>query len=238
MLRNSCRTCAIRDKALCQVLPDGALTELNQIARRRKVHAGAQIFDQTAEQALVANVVAGVVRLSRSLADGRTQIVGLQFPGEFIGRPFATSCDLLIEAATDVELCYFTQKQFEALLLKYADLKALFLQRTIEQLDAARDWMLLLGRKTAEERVASFILLCVEKGKAVSCVTRDNLSEMRLELPLSRTDIASFLGLTIETVARMIKRIERSGAIDIHKGRGLSIIDFGKLRQLAEQDQP
>lgn len=238
MLRNACRTCAIRDKALCRSLPEDALAQLNQIARRRKVHAGQQIFDNAAEQPVVANLVSGVARLSRSLADGRTQIVGLQFPAEFIGRPFSSSGNVLVEAATDVELCYFSQRQFEALLLNFTDLKAQFLRRTIEQLDEAREWMLLLGRKTAEERVASLILLCLEKGTSVACDGLEAGDDRQLDLPLSRTDMASYLGLTIETVARMIKRVERAGAIKIGRGRRLSITNIAKLRELAERDRP
>lgn len=238
MLRNKCLACSIRDKALCRALPEGALIRLNQIARHRKVRAGARVFDDSTELPIVANVVSGVVRLSRSLVDGRTQIVGLQFPTEFIGRPFMSSGDVLIEAAIDVELCYFSQRQFEEMLISYGDLKALFLQRTIQQLDAARDWMLLLGRKTAEERVASLIMLCAEKSQIEPCAGNGAANELRLELPLSRTDMASFLGLTIETVARMIKRIERAGAIVIGKGRAISVIDGTKLRALAENNRP
>jgi CRP/FNR family transcriptional regulator len=80
MLRNNCLSCAIRDRAICQALPDAALVQLNQMARRRTVKAGQRIFEDGADVPMVANIVSGVVRLSKSLADGRTQIVGLMFP--------------------------------------------------------------------------------------------------------------------------------------------------------------
>lgn len=234
MLRNNCRVCAIRNQSLCRALPDGALVQLNQIARRRTIKSGGRIFDNTSEHPIVANIVTGVARLSRSLADGRTQIVGLNFPTEFIGRPFAQDQELLIEAATEVELCYFSQKQFETLLLAYPELKSLFLQRTMEQLDQARDWMLLLGQKTAAERVASLLLLCAEKAQTGTCDSISPESTMNFELPLSRTDMASFLGLTIETVGRMIKRIESTSAIRVERGRGITILDREKLRRLVD----
>ena len=107
MLRNNCLSCAIRDRAICQALPDAALIQLNQMARRRTVKAGQRIFEDGADVPMVANIVSGVVRLSKSLADGRTQIVGLMFPTEFLGRPFSASSGVMAEAATNVVLCYF-----------------------------------------------------------------------------------------------------------------------------------
>ena len=237
MSRLNCRSCAMRDRTLCQALPDTALAQLNQIARRRRVHAGSRLFESDSEPVMVANVVSGVVRISNSLSDGRTQIVGLQFPGEFVGRPFTTDTTTLAEAATDVELCCYTQRQFEALLGTYTGMKELFLQRTIEQLDEAREWMLLLGRKTAEEKVASLILLCSEKMQPTDCAGSMERST-RIELPLSRTEMADFLGLTLETVGRMIRRLQESGAITVHPGRGLTINDPAKLRHHAEKEQP
>jgi CRP/FNR family transcriptional regulator len=227
----------MRDRTLCQALPDAAIAQLNQIARRRRVHAGSRLFEPDSEPVMVANVVSGVVRISNSLADGRTQIVGLQFPGEFVGRPFATESTVLAEAATDVELCCYTQRQFESLVATYGGMKELFLKRTIEQLDEAREWMLLLGRKTAEERVASLILLCAEKMQPPDCAGGSERSQ-RIDLPLSRTEMADFLGLTLETVGRMIRRLQESGAVTVHPGRGITINDVASLRRHAEKEQP
>ena len=227
----------MRDRTLCQALPDAAIAQLNQIARRRRVHAGSRLFEPDSEPVMVANVVSGVVRISNSLADGRTQIVGLQFPGEFVGRPFATASTVLAEAATDVELCCYTQRQFESLVATYGGMKELFLKRTIEQLDEAREWMLLLGRKTAEERVASLILLCAEKMQPPDCAGGSERSQ-RIDLPLSRTEMADFLGLTLETVGRMIRRLQESGAVMVHPGRGITINDVASLRRHAEKEQP
>lgn len=236
MLRNNCRNCVIRDSTLCRALPESALNQLNLVARRRKLGAGARLLDADLETPMVANIVSGVVRLSKSLADGRTQIVGLQFPTEFLGQPFTRNAALLAEAATDVELCCFPQAQFEAMLLAHNGLKELFTQRVMQQLDAARDWMLLLGRKTAEERVATLILYCAEKLADDTCAGPAEVSGMEMELPLSRTEMADFLGLTLETVGRMIKRLEQAGVVDIRKGRGLHIRDGEALRRHAASE--
>lgn len=237
VIRHTCRNCAIKDEALCRVLPEAAMSQLNLIARRRKVRAGARIFSEGLEPPHVANIISGVIRLSKSLADGRTQIVALQFPAEFVGRPFMPDGGVLAEAATDVELCTYTAQQFETLLLAHEGMQKLLLQRMTEQMDAARDWMLLLGRKTAEERVASLILMCAEKSLGRGCGAGAELDRLRIELPLSRTEIADFLGLTLETVGRMIKRLEQAGAIDIQSGRGISIRNAALLRARSQTDQ-
>lgn len=234
MRRNYCRTCPIRDASICQALPTSALAELNHMAWRRKIRSGGSIFGTGVETGIVANIVSGVVRLSRSLGDGRTQIVGLQFAPEFIGRPFSGSGNISAEAATDVELCCFSKPQFEALLRAHRGLQELLVQRMLQDLDQAREWMLLLGRKTALERVATLLLLCAEKMRGSECGEGSEINRLTFELPLSRTEMAEYLGLTLETVSRMLRSLAQSGIISIHRGRGITINDPQELRRHAE----
>ena len=224
MRSNYCRTCPIRDVALCRALPTSALAELSRMAWRRHVRAGSPIFSNGAEGGIVANIVSGAVRLSRSLGDGRTQIVGLQFPPEFIGRPFAENGTIVAEAATDVELCCFSKPQFEGLLRAHRGMQELLIQRMLQDLDHAREWMLLLGRKTALERVATLLLLCAEKMRGSDCG----------EESVARTEMAEYLGLTLETVSRRLKTLAQAGIIAIHRGRGMTILDPQELRRRAE----
>jgi CRP/FNR family transcriptional regulator, anaerobic regulatory protein len=238
MARNKCRTCAVRDVALCRTLPPDALAELNQIARRRKVPAGQRLFDQDQQPPLVANIVSGVARLSRSLDDGRTQIVALQFAPDFVGRPYAASGSVLIEAATDMELCCFARSHFNALLDSHGRLKELLIEHMSRSLEQAREWMLLLGRKTAEERVASLVFHCAERMRARDCAPEAGFEGMQFEMPLSRTEMADFLGLTLETVGRMMQRLARSGVIEIQRRRGIRIVDIARLRLAAAHNNP
>lgn len=234
MRSNYCRTCPIRDVALCRALPTSALAELSRMAWRRHVRAGSPIFSNGAEGGIVANIVSGAVRLSRSLGDGRTQIVGLQFPPEFIGRPFAENGTIVAEAATDVELCCFSKPQFEGLLRAHRGMQELLIQRMLQDLDHAREWMLLLGRKTALERVATLLLLCAEKMRGSNCGEESVADQLTFDLPLSRTEMAEYLGLTLETVSRMLKTLAQAGIIAIHRGRGMTILDPQELRRHAE----
>lgn len=197
--------------------------------------AGRELFGADEAATVVATVLSGVAKVSVSLPDGRTQVVGLLFPSDFIGRPFAGTAAPLAEAATDVELCFFERSRFEALLLEHKGLEEHFVRRITADLDAARDWMLLLGHKSAEERVASLILHCLQRLAPETSCEPNGEARLRLELPLSRSEIAQYLGLTIETVSRMLKRLATDAVIAIGPGRGIGVIDRAKLESRAER---
>lgn len=233
-MRLSCRGCAIRSRALCRALPDTTLQQINRLSRRRRVPAGRALFNDEEAAKFVATVLSGVAKVSVSLPDGRTQVVGLHFPSDFIGRPFAGSIPPLTEAATDVELCYFERSRFEALLAEHKGLEELFVRQMTRELDTAREWMLLLGHKSAEERIASLLLLCLRRLAPNDCEAPERAEEVRFLLPLSRTEIAQFLGLTIETVSRMLKRLSVDGVIGIETGRGVVVRDREELGRRAE----
>ena len=201
--------------------------------------AGRAVFNEDEAASFVATVLSGVAKVSVSIPDGRTQVVGLHFPSDFIGRPFAGSIPSLTEAATDLELCCLERSRFEALLTEHKDFEELFVQRMTRELDAAREWMLLLGHKTAEERTASLLLLCLRRLGSSPCpvLAAPHTEALRFSLPLSRTEIAQFLGLTIETVSRMLKRLADDGVIAVESGRGIVVRDRDELARRAEANR-
>ena len=146
----------VRDKSLCGSLNDEELTTLNRIGRPRRLDRGETLVWAGDEALHCANLLSGVLKLSASTADGREQIVGLLYPSDFVGRPFAEEAEHSVTALTDVELCVFPRKPFEAALENHVRMERLLLRRTLAALDEARARMLMLGRKTAEEKVASF----------------------------------------------------------------------------------
>ncbi|MEZ5852674.1 MAG: Crp/Fnr family transcriptional regulator [Hyphomicrobiaceae bacterium] len=209
--------------------------QINRIAGHRRIAAGRSIFAGQDDVPRVANIVSGVVKLSTSLPDGRTQVVGLLFASDFIGRPFSEQADLLTEAATDVELCCLDQRQFESLLQTNEGLREAFFRRVTSDLDSARNWMLLLGQKTAEERVASLIHHCYSRLRTPDGDGTDSGQDGDpFDLPLSRTEIAQFVGLTVETVSRMLGRLQSAGVIEIGSGRSICIKDATGLAQRAQ----
>ncbi|MEM7777140.1 MAG: Crp/Fnr family transcriptional regulator [Pseudomonadota bacterium] len=239
----SCDTCAIRHRALCGVLSAEEIQKINAIAFRRTFAPNEMILNDRETPEFFGNIISGVVKLSKMMADGRQQIVGLQFASDFIGRPFATRNPFFAEAASEVVLCCFRKKQFEDLVREMPDLEHRMFQHTLDELDAARAWMVLLGRKSAEERIASFINLVVERAQASSGCRSDFMADsgaanLRIELPLTRAEIADYLGLTIETVSRQFTRLKSRGIIDTAKGRQILVHDVGVLRDVAGEEDP
>ena len=139
------------------------------------------------------------------------------------------------EAATEVEICTFSNAAFERLVGEYPGLQSRLFQHTLDELDAARDWMLLLGRKSAREKVASLLLMIARRSVAVGCLPRDPDSVLAFDLPLSRTEIADCLGLTIETVSRQLKSLKDAGVIALPTLRHVELSSLARLEAVAEQ---
>jgi CRP/FNR family transcriptional regulator len=182
-----------------------------------------------------ATVLCGVVKLSKTLSDGRQQIVSLLFPGDFLGRPYRAEFPYTAETATEVQLCCYGRMIFEGFLEEQANLKQMFLERTLDAVDAARDWMLLLGRKTARERVAA-LLLTILRRTSPSCPDCARDAHGQLIMPLSRTEMADYLGLRLETVSRQLKQLEGLGIIKRIDTRRVAVRDVRMLAEAAGPD--
>ena len=231
----ACDTCIVRNRAICAALDHDELSLLNRIGRRRNLVAGESLMWEGEDSILVANVVEGVLKLSTGTEDGREQIVGVVYPSDFIGRPFGPTTFHGVTALTDARVCLFGRSDFDAFARAHPALEHKLLERTLAELDRTRRWMLLLGRKSAGERLASFLLELSERLTVPACAhvaddlaaTESGLS--RFTLPFSRQQIADVLGLTIETVSRQFTRLKAEGAIDLPSRREVAIIDRALL---------
>lgn len=220
---NSCQTCLIRDRAICSSLSAPELESINRIGRRVNVHRGQTLMWEGDDSSLVANVIDGVLKLSTSTADGREQIVGVVYPSDFIGRPFGSTTQHSVTALSDAQVCMFTRSAFDEFAREHPALEHKLLQRTLNELDRARHWMLLLGRKSAGERVATFLLEMAQRLADSNCSGIEDAQ--RFDLPLSRQQMADLLGLTIETVSRQLTRLRQAGIIDLPDRRAVVILD-------------
>jgi CRP/FNR family transcriptional regulator, anaerobic regulatory protein len=230
-----CRQCTVRHRAVCGAMDDDQLAKLSAIAHRRKVPTGQIIMSDQEPASFFANIISGTIKLTKTTADGRQQIVGLLFPPDFLGRAFRRSNPYFAEAASDLEICVFPKDAFERLAGEYPELEHRLFERALDELDAAREWMLLLGRKTAEEKVADFLHLLARRSLLTHCADHASAS---FELPLSRADIADYLGLTIETVSRQITRLKIAGVIRLVNNRLIEVPDLDALSRVAGQDAP
>ena len=221
----ACDTCVVRNRAICSALDAGELAALNSISRRRSLSPGESLMWEGEDSILVANVIDGVLKLSTGTEDGREQIVGVVYPSDFIGRPFGSTTGHGVTALTEAQVCVFTRRDFDAFAREHPALEHKLLQRTLGELDRTRRWMLLLGRKSAGERVASFLLEMSERLVEQGCQGTHEHPLARFTLPFSRQQVADVLGLTIETVSRQFTRLKSEGLIDLPSRREVAIVD-------------
>ena len=222
-----CRSCNVRHSGICGALDIGQLRALARHTRSTRHEVGSELFGDETDITSYANVVSGVIKLMKVLEDGRQQVVGLKFANDFIGRIHARSNSLSAEAASEVELCQVPRSILEALLQENRTLEQRLMKETLRELDEAREWMVTLGRKSAAERVASFLYLIALHVRP----SLDHVSaEIEYDLPLTRSDMADFLGLSIETVSRQLTELRRMEIVVIRNKRHVTVPDTERLR--------
>ncbi|MYZ48748.1 cyclic nucleotide-binding domain-containing protein [Rhizobiales bacterium L72] len=224
-----CGGCAIRGVAICTSLTEGDRHALRAMGQPRHYGAGDTIFGEDERFGFLANVVSGVVKLSKTLPDGRQQIIGVEFAGDFLGRIYRDRTSFRAEAVTPVHLCCYPRARFEALVAATRGLEERLFRDALDELDSAREWMVLLGRQSAREKVARFLQM-IARRNAGGC---GPALGARFELPLSRADMADFLGLTVETVSRQMTRLKTEGLIRISNNRIIEVEDVGDLEAAA-----
>jgi len=225
---SACLTCGARAFSVCGSLQSDELAELDALAERDFVGAGDALIRQGDEAAHLFNISSGSVRVYRLLPDGRRQITGFLFAGDFVGLGAGDRYAFSVEAIEDATLCRFRKREYLALIRERPTLEAALLERATHELAAAQKQMLLLGRKTARERVASFLFDLPDLDPVRPS------DEGHVRLPMTRTEIADYLGLTIETVSRELTRLKSTGLIEILSLKALRVIQPERLRALAD----
>ncbi len=230
--RAKCSECPIRHRAICSRCEDDELATLESIKSYKVFKAGEPILWRGDPLTFVASVVEGVATLAKTMEDGRTQTVGLLFASDFIGRPGRREIDYDVVAATDVTLCCFQRKPFERLIAATPHISERLLEMSLDELDAAREWMVLLGRKTAREKIATFVEMLMRR----QFLGRKAQSEQALDMPLTRDDIANYLGLTLETVSRQLNAMKKEGILRFTDRRRFEVADFRALHKATGDD--
>ena len=230
---SDCMSCVVRNRAICSALNPDELGALSKLGRKQVVSRGQTLVWEGDESLVVANVIRGVLKLGVSTADGREQIVGVVFPSDFIGRPFGKESPYSVNALTDAEVCIFTRSSFDDFAKDHPDLQHKLLQRTLDELDRARQWMMLLGRKTASERIATLLLEISNRLGNTGCSSIAPFLD-QFELPMDRQHMGDVLGLTIETVSRQLTKLKEAEMIALPDRRTVVIKDRQRLQNLAE----
>ncbi len=231
---HDCGDCPIRHRAVCSRCEDDELTQLEQIKYYRSFQAGQTVIWSGDRMDFVASVVTGVATLSQTMEDGRRQMVGLLLPSDFVGRPGRATVAYDVTATTDLVMCCFRKKPFEEMMLSTPHVGQRLLEMTLDELDSAREWMLLLGRKTAREKIAS--LLSIIARRDASLGVKQSSKRFVFDLPLTREEMADYLGLTLETVSRQMSALRKDKVISLDGKRHVTIEDFNALQEAAGDD--
>lgn len=226
-----CSECPIRHRAVCARCDDDELALLESMKTYRSFAAGDVILWRGEPLEFVASVVKGVATLSKTMEDGRTQMVGLLLPSDFIGRPGRTEIDFDVTATVDVTLCCFDRVRFETLVQDTPHVAQRLMELALDELDAARDWMLLLGRKTAREKIATFVEMLSRRSNH-----DEGIHPQSIELHMTRDQIANYLGLTLETVSRQFNALKKDGIIDFSDRRHFTVSDLAGLHDETGDD--
>lgn len=221
--QSHCLECPSLARGLCKALREEELARLSAGAWHRRFPAGQVVHAEGEIPPSFCAIISGVVKLMKSLPNGNQQIVGLLLPGDFLGRPFGGESHTSAVAATDAKLCWFPRPAVEGLATRSSDVKSWLLERVSDELEKAQDWIMLLGRMSAEQRIAAFLLSVARTSQRPADVQTLISGETFIEVPISRTEMADYLGLTIETVSRQIARLRERGVVTVGASRTMVI---------------
>lgn len=195
-----------------------------------RLKAGAYLFFEDDPAEWLYQVQSGVLRLTRVLEDGRRQVIAFGLPGDVVGFPsdglHHTDCDALVDARL---------RPYRRSALEHADadpmLHRQLLNAALHEISAMQDHCMMLGCKSAAEKVASFLCVLAKR------IGRDVDGYRTVQLPMSRSDIADFLGLTTETVCRTFTQMRKSRIIGIESIYKITVLRPDALLGLTTSDR-
>ena len=184
-----------------------------------------EIYGEGEEAEFVYMVVKGAVRTYKLLSDGRRQIGAFHLEGDLFGFESGTTHRLSAEAISEAVMLVYKRRTIEAVAARNLEVARKLWKLAARSLDHAEQHMLLLGRKTATERVASFLLEMQERMRGAASIT----------LPMTRRDIGDYLGLALETVSRALSQLKDEGTVELPDARHIRVQRRSKLQNLADE---
>lgn len=218
-----CVRCGSRSMGLCAPLDIAALDDMAGESERQTLDARAAVFRQGDPARHVYTLTEGMARLTRVLPDGRQSAIGFRFAGDILGFTPAAEHAFGAEMLTRGTVCRLDRKRLDQLFHRYPVLERRFLDLCVTELAASQEHIMALGRFSAEERVAAFLVSLVEAQER-----RRHVGPV-FDLPATRADIGEFLGLTLETVSRAISAFRKRGWIRLHGHSGIELLDRAAL---------
>lgn len=224
----ACSTCPVRDRAACSLLSEQERDELASIGRHVTLERGQTLFTSSDEEAHCATLISGALKISSYGEDGTERILSLVHPAGFVGEMFSPIPRHDVVALTDSRLCVFSQSGYARALERFPALARALLRRSANDLFESRALLDLLGRRTAQQKVAGFLIAMARAASDSPCHPAGEF-----DLPLTRGEMAGLLGITIETVSRQLSQLEQDGVVERKGRRGLRIAKPAALEALA-----
>jgi CRP/FNR family transcriptional regulator len=232
-----CGNCDARHVGMCDALSDGDMGVLARVAQRVKVPAGKAFIEEGGRASYFFDLNQGDVRVSKSLADGRRQVTGFLAAGQFLGPATDGKYAFTAEAMNDVQLCRFDRAALQQVFQEFPAIERKLLDVATHEMVLAQEQMLLLGRKTALERVASFLMAWARRLERFPIGTAPDAA-FEISLPMNRTDLADYLGLTIESVSRAFSRLKQDGLIAFSHPQAVTVVKPRCLNEMSNGTQP
>ncbi|MDA9009108.1 Crp/Fnr family transcriptional regulator [Alphaproteobacteria bacterium] len=221
-----CQDCDARHDAVCGVLGPDQLLSFAKLIDQYRYNPQQEILAQEESYNFFGTIQKGMVKLTRLLPDGREQVVGLQFPGDVIGRIGDHPMHFSAVAVTEVDVCAMTEQSVLKAMNDFPAVKDSLLDKTFKALEASQQWLVVVGQLHAEERVVAFIqYLCERAGK----VSDDE--SVSFTLTLTRQEIAEMLGLKLETVSRHFSKLRKMGLLSFEINNRYRVSDLGALSE-------
>lgn len=210
---------------------------LEAMCRVKSYHANQTVTYAQEKPDFIGCVLTGILRIQKTLADGREHIVGLLVEGDVFGRVFDGAAEFSIEAATDTEICAFPRAEFEALLFQSPDLERAVLLNITNELDRAREWLIILSNHKIVGRIAGFLLLMCSRFRDIDHILQPSPEGIEVKIPISRDDLAHLLGTRPESISRSLHSLGDQGIIEILASDRMLIRDTKALALVADEDE-
>jgi CRP/FNR family transcriptional regulator len=222
-----CQSCTVRDQSICAALSDEELREVSKITTAVELAKGATVFFEGDENTYLFNVVSGAVRLSKLLHDGRRQVTGFLFSGDFLGLSVADTYAYSAETLCETSLCRFNRANLIKLLHRIPQLEHRLLELASNELIEAQAHMMLLGQKQVTEKVSSTLIHLMKR------IGQRRDDEIVIDLPMTRTDLAEYAGVRTESVSRCLTRLRKQNVISLPQPGSIHILQQDVLERLA-----
>jgi CRP/FNR family transcriptional regulator len=227
-LPDPCDTCTARSLTICASLSSEDQAKMGALTTGVKLQPRQVLFNEGDGADYVYNITSGSISISKSMSDGRRQITGFLGAGDFLGLNTKSAYTVSAEALIETHLCRFPRQAFRKMLAETPTLEHRLLAVAESEIAAAQEQILLLGRKTAMERIASFLLLQSARMKA------RGMADNPVLLPMTRAEVGDYLGLTIETVSRCFTKLRKLDVIGLPAPDRVLIKQADRLKALSE----